>query len=113
MHILYDLYYNEFASYSFYKNKGLENSINELIQKEWIYIGTSLLSIPECSYINFHLNKQEYFNGFDLRHTYLHGTQRKKGKDTELHKQNYNKLLTLYLLVVIKINDDLCQKKSY
>ena len=111
-YILYDLYYNEFASYSFYKNKGLESSINELIQKEWIYIGSSLLSIPECSYINFHLNKQEYFNGFDLRNTYLHGTQRKKGKDTELHKQNYNKLLTLYLLVVIKINDDLSQKEE-
>jgi len=107
--ILYDLYMNEFSLYHKYVKLGFEETLKELIEKEWISVGSSLLSIQESSYINFHLNKQKYFNGYDLRNTYLHGTQRKNGQDAELHKLNYGILLTLYLLVVIKINDDLCQ----
>ncbi len=108
--ILYDLYTNEFALYNTYVKLGCEDIVNELLEKGWITIESSLLAKQECSYINFHLNKQKYFNGYDLRNTYLHGTQRKNGQDAELHKLNYSILLTLYLLLVIKINDDLCQK---
>lgn len=108
--ILYDLYSNEFCSYTPYIKLGCKNELKKLIEKGWIYIDSSLFSIQECSYINFYLNKQKYFNGYDLRNTYLHGTQRKNGPDAELHKLNYSILLTLYLLAVIKINDDLCQR---
>ena len=107
--ILFDLYSNEFGSYNRYIQCGCEDALNKLLEKGWVYTGSSLLSTQECSYINFYLNKQKYFNGYDLRNMYLHGTQRKNGQDAELHKLNYSILLTLYLLLVIKINDDLCQ----
>ena len=110
--ILFDLYSNEFGSYNRYIKWGYKDSLKMLFEKEWIYTGSSLLSEQESSYINFYLNKQKYFNGYDLRNTYLHGTQRKNGQDAELHKLNYSILLTLYLILVIKINDDLCQNNE-
>ncbi len=109
VNILYDLYMNEFGVYDKYIKSGCEKIIKELLEKEWITVGSSLFAKQESSYINFYLNKQKYFNGDDLRNTYLHGTQRKHGQDAELHKLNYNTLLVLYLIAVIKINDDLCQ----
>lgn len=111
--LLYDLYVNEFASYNFYVKLSMQETIRKLEKQNWITIGSSLLSIPESSYINFYLNKRKYFNGYDLRNKYLHGTQHKKGRDDELHKSNYITLLSLFLMLVIKINDDLCQHEEH
>lgn len=112
--IMKDLYENEFAVRAFYCNKKVVNifseSLERLRKKNWIYFGEGLFSTQESEYFNYYLNKKEYFNGLDLRNKYLHGTQRKKGDDEKLHTDNYYTLLMLFIILTIKIRDDLCQK---
>lgn len=108
--ILCDLYNNGFASTVFYKKHNMIKQIEEMEQKGWIYFSDKLLSIQESDYFNYYLNKSNFANGLDLRNKYLHGTQRKKGSDDELHKMNYYNLLMLYVIIVIKINDEFCAK---
>ncbi len=107
---LLDLYYNGFASVSYYKRHNMINLLETLEQKNWIYYSGEFLSSLESDYFNYYLNKADFSNGFDLRNKYLHGTQRKKGSDDELHKMNYYKLLMLYVIIVIKINEEFCDK---
>ncbi len=108
--ILCDLYNNGFASAAFYKKHNMIKRVEEMEKKGWIYFSDELLSNQESDYFNYYLNKADFANGFDLRNKYLHGTQRKKGSDDELHKMNYYTLLMLYVIVVIKINDEFCVK---
>lgn len=106
--ILLDLYKNGFASNSFLKRHKLESAISSLKTKNWIYFQSSLLAQPECDYLDFYLNKSKYTNGQDLRNTYLHGTQRKHGTDDDLHRVNYYRLLMFVVMIITKINEELC-----
>lgn len=94
----------------YYKKRDMIKLLEEMEQKGWIYFSNKLLSNQESDYFNYYLNKSDFANGFDLRNKYLHGTQRKKGSDDELHKMNYYNLLMLYVIIVIKINDEFCVK---
>lgn len=105
--ILLDLYKNEFINTSYYNRLGLQKTIESLVDRGWITQESSLFSKQESKYFNYFLNKK-VSNGLDLRNKYLHGTHRKVGKDDELHKFNYYRLLLLYTLITIKINDELC-----
>jgi len=62
----------------------------------------------ETDYFNYFLNNSEFGNALALRNEYLHGG--KKGKDVngDIHKNNYFILLRIVILIIIKINDDLC-----
>ncbi len=106
--LLYDIYANEFATTSFYKKYQLNVGLKALESRGWIIYDSHLLSKQESDYFNYYLNKSIFTNGFDLRNKYLHGTQKKRGEDEELHKMNYYTLLMLFILLVIKINDELC-----
>lgn len=108
--ILRDLFYNGFASTIYYKKRNMIKLLEEMEQKGWIYFSNKLLSNQESDYFNYYLNKSDFANGLDLRNKYLHGTQRKKGSDNDLHKMNYYTLLMLYVIIVIKINDEFCAK---
>lgn len=50
---------------------------------------------------------KEFTNGQDLRNTYLHGTQGKRGADIDLHRVNYYRLLMFVVMAIIKINEEL------
>ena len=66
------------------------------------------MSVLESDYLNYILNNK-YSNSLFLRNMYLHGTQL---VDNEvLHKSNYMIILRLFVLVIIKINDELCLKE--
>lgn len=106
--LLHDIYTNEFATTSFYKKYQLNVGLKSLESRDWIIYDSHLLSKQESDYFNYYLNKSIFTNGFDLRNKYLHGTQKKRGEDEELHKMNYYTLLMLFILLVIKINDELC-----
>lgn len=106
--ILLDLYKNGFASNSFLIEHGLEDALKTLKAKEWIFTNSSFLSQPECDYFDFYLNRSKFTNGQELRNSYLHGAQRKRGTDNDLHRVNYYRLLMFVVMVVIKINDELC-----
>lgn len=106
--ILFDLYKNGFASNTFLIEHKLGKALETLKTKDWIYTSSGLLAKPECDYFDFYLNKSQFVNGQDLRNTYLHGTQRKRGTDDDLHKVNYYRLLMFVVMIIIKINDELC-----
>ena len=70
------------------------------------------ISKNEVDYFNYYLNKRDFSNGLDLRNRYLHGTQPKRGADSDLHRINYYTLMMLLIVLVIKINDELCETKE-
>lgn len=108
--ILCDLYKNEFVSNSFLKKYKLDGALEKLQTNKWITKGTGLFSKTECEYFDFYLNKSKFTNGQDLRNTYLHGTQRKRGADIDLHRVNYYRLLIFVVIAIIKINEELCYR---
>ena len=107
--ILNELNFNEVISYWKYPEPG-RKIIDLLEEKNIIELESSLFSRPEQEYINFTLNKSQFNNGLDLRNRYIH-TQ-PKSVDDMLHNQNYKIFLRLFILTVIKINDDCCTRSE-
>ncbi|NOU94214.1 hypothetical protein GC093_13445 [Paenibacillus sp. LMG 31456] len=104
--ILYDLYFNEVISYWKY-SESERKILDDLEKKNVIELESTLFSRPEQDYINYTLNKSQFNNGLDLRNKYSH-SQPKSGDDEKIHNQNYMIFLRLFILSVIKINDDFC-----
>ena len=67
-----------------------------------------MFSKPEQDYLNYCLNKSEFINSLDLRNMYGHGTQ--PFGNENIHHSNYIRFLKLFILIIIKINDELCIK---
>ena len=105
--ILKDLHENEVINYwkypIFYRNE-----IDKLMDKKIVEAESSLLSRPEQDYFNYYLNKSSFNNSLDLRNMYVHGTQFNDDNDESVHYTNYITFLKLFILIIIKINDDLC-----
>ena len=105
--ILYDLYKNDVISY-WKLNEKQRNEIDILVQKGLLKFESTLFSKPEQDYLNYYLNKSEFINSLDLRNMYGHGTQPFRNED--IHHSNYIRFLKLFVLIIIKINDELCIK---
>ncbi|WP_430109284.1 hypothetical protein [Paenibacillus sp. B1-33] len=108
--LLYDFYMNEVVCYwkcSEYKRK----LIDGLERRNVIEFESSLFSRQEVDYINYTLNKSQFNNGLDLRNKYSH-TQPNIADDEGIHNENYLIFLRLFILAVIKINDDFCTRKE-
>ncbi|MNN70551.1 hypothetical protein D3C81_1864100 [compost metagenome] len=80
-----------------------------LYDQDIVTFDSSLFSKNEQDYFNYYLNKSEFTNGLNLRNDYLHGTN---PIDEKQHKIDYFKILKVIVLIVIKINDDLCIKED-
>ncbi len=105
--IFKDLYINEVISYWKYSKK-YRVVIEELVNKKILsYKNDTLLSIPEIKYYNYVLNNKEFNNGLELRNKYIHGSYYRGQDEENVHMQNYMILLKLFILIIIKINDDL------
>ena len=107
INILKDLYENEVLSYWRLDDK-IKGKIDLLINNGLLKSASTLLSVPESDYLNYMLNSK-YSNSLFLRNMYLHGTQ--PAGNEKLHKSNYMIILRLFVLVIIKINDELCLKE--
>jgi len=103
--VLRDLFKNEVASFHHYptnfQKEALQMATDGIVSFE-----NSLFSIPEQSYFNYFLNKSEFTNGVDLRNSYLHGTQADPA-EIQKHEYAYFTYLKLFVLVLLKIEDDL------
>lgn len=62
-----------------------------------------LFSEPEQSYLNYVLNKSEFCDGKDLRNKYIHGTH---SQDPAVHKNDYLEFLKIFVLIIIKIDEE-------
>lgn len=107
--ILKDLHENEFISFWKYP-KIFRDAMIELVNNELVFFESSLLSKSEVAYLNYYLNRKEFINSLDLRNKYDHGTK-SSGNEQE-HYQNYMVILRLFILIIIKINDELCVLNS-
>ena len=103
--ILYDLYINGVVSY-WKINDSMQKEIDDLVEKGILKFESTLFSRLEQNYLNYYLNKAKYTNSLDLRNMYEHGTQ--PFGDEEIHHKNYIIFLKLFVLIIIKINDELC-----
>lgn len=106
INIYADLYFNEVINYWRYP-KQLRNIVDSLIERGILYSENTLFSKPEQDYFNYYLNMSEFIDGFDIRNSNLHGSQ-SGDRNSEIHSSRYMIILQLLILIVIKINDDLC-----
>ncbi|CEN81263.1 hypothetical protein [Paraclostridium sordellii] len=107
VYILKDLYDNEFISYWRYSHD-MRVVVDNLESEGIVKFESSLFSKYECDYINYYLNKSSFNNGLDLRNMYSHGTQPSGEESENIHKSNYIIFLRLFILIIIKINDEFC-----
>lgn len=77
--------------------------LKNLIDKGDVNVGNTLLSIQECEYYNFVMNRKQFSNGWNLRNSLIHGSSRLDG--TFLYTA-YIELLKIFVLIVIKINEE-------
>lgn len=108
VYILKEIYYSEVMSYWHYP-KELQVLIEEMNSQNLVDIETSLFSRNEQDYIDYYLNKSKFTNGHDIRNKYLHGTNTNDEKEYE---KDYYMILKLFVIIVLKINDDLCLKEE-
>lgn len=93
---------NKYDFHSMFHDK-----IDELVDKGILREYSSLLSIPETNYFNYLLNRSEYRNGLEIRNRYIHGNQQVLA-DERIDKRNYMILLRIFIILIIKINDEFC-----
>lgn len=107
IYILKYLYTNEVVNYWRYPVE-LRDKLDDMGACGLIRFESSLFSRPEQDYINYYLNKSSFNNALDLRNRYSHGTQPSRDDSEDIHEVNYMIFLRLFILVIIKINDEFC-----
>lgn len=103
--ILKDLYEHEVVCD--YKMPSYKSVLDEMVEKGKLVRTSALFSKPEVDYLNYALNKSSFSNGLDLRNKYLHATY---PMDTEVQYNDYIELLKIMVLIIIKINDEFCER---
>lgn len=109
IYIIGELHKKEVISYWHYA-ENIRKIIDELIGDKTLHSEGKFYSKQEINYFNYYLNKKEYANGLDLRNKYIHGTN----SSSEIEQKNdYNRLLKLIILTLLKIEDDLNINKQF
>lgn len=106
--LLKDLFKNEVLCPSYFDD-ALRQEVDQLVSSGDLEYGNTLFSRPEQEYLNYMLNKAEFSNGQDLRNKYLHDTH---PQDEKTQYQDYLELLKIMILIIIKINEELCMKND-
>lgn len=70
---------------------------------------STLFSMPEQDYLNYMLNRKEFSNGYDLRNRYVHDTH---SLDANVQERDYVEFLKIIVLIIIKINEELCLRED-
>jgi len=107
--ILRELYYQEVLSYWRYP-ENVKKTIEEMANRGIVAFENSLFSRNELDYLDYYLNKSKFTNGLDIRNKYLHGTNT---NDEKQYQIDYYKILKLIVIIILKINDDLCIKEDF
>jgi hypothetical protein len=108
IYVLKELFYKEVMSFWHYP-ENIQELIEELSNRSLVDFEDTLFSRNEQDYLDYYLNKSKFTNGHDIRNKYLHGTNTNDEKQYEI---DYYLILILFVIIVIKINDDLCIKED-
>lgn len=100
--VIRDIYENKNTTWEYWEEP--ERAVlQDLIDRGDVDVGSTLLSEQECDYFNFVMNRKQFSNGWNLRNSLLHGT---KTFDNGALPTVYIELLKIFVLVVIKINEE-------
>lgn len=105
--LLYDLNKNGFSCSRYLKE--YDKQVQNLNNKGWIEFSSSLLSKQEQDYYNYIFNNSEFDNSLDLRNKYAHGNQ---SLDINVLEKDYYTYLIMFVIIVIKINEEFCLKEK-
>lgn len=109
LNIIHDIYLN--GSLNMYKQTVVNKEIiEELIKSELLEYENGLFTGSEIDYFNYYLNNKSFDNSLGIRNMYYHGSD--PIEKEHVHKSNYMIFLKLFILLIIKINDDLCLYKK-
>lgn len=83
--------------------------LDEMFSRGWIEFDVQLLSLAERDYFSYYLNNEKFTNGPAIRNNYAHGTT--PSYSEEKHLYNYLQILVLFILLLLKISEDLDMKR--
>lgn len=83
--------------------------LDKMVSKGWIEYDNHLLSPAERDYFSYYLNNEKFTNGPAIRNNYAHGTTPSYSEEKHLH--NYLQILVLFILLLLKISEDLDMKR--
>ena len=83
--------------------------MDEMVSKGWISLDNHLLSPAERDYFSYYLNNEKFTNGPAIRNNYAHGTTPSYSEEKHLH--NYLQILVLFIMLLLKISEDLDMKR--
>lgn len=109
IYVLTELYYKDVLSYWHYPEE-IKKVIEKLGEQNHVCFESTLFSRNEQDYFDYYLNKRKFTNGYDIRNKYLHGTN---SNDEKQYEADYYRILKLIVIIIIKINDDLCIKEGF
>lgn len=105
-YILEDLFHRGVICYS-YLTKTQKIVVDDMIKSNDLVVENTLFSRMEQEYIDYMLNVQRFNNGPEIRNRYAHGTN---SLDENVQKRDYIELIKIFVLIIIKINEEFCLK---
>jgi hypothetical protein len=86
----------------------IRNILIEFEKQNEVIFENCLFTREEIRYLNYNLNKKEFSNGLDLRNKYIHGSN---SESKDVQENDYNVLLKILILILLKIEDDILLSK--
>lgn len=86
----------------------IRNILIEFEKQNEVIFENCLFTREEIRYLNYNLNKKEFSNSLDLRNKYIHGSN---SESKDVQENDYNVLLKIFILILLKIEDDILISK--
>jgi hypothetical protein len=103
--------YREQAISYYNVDPNVQTSVKKLSKAKWLVESNKLFTDAEIKLFSYYLDNESFDDGVQLRNRYCHG--RYSSMKNKEHIYNYYIGLMLLILVVIKINDDLCIENNF
>lgn len=103
--LILKLLYKYHACPYWHCNAEEQRIIMAMKEKGWVKEDNHLLTPEERDYFSYYLNNEKFTNGPALRNRYLHGAM--IGNSEKQHQEAYYRVLNLFILLTIKIYEDL------
>lgn len=83
--------------------------LDDMEKKGWVSFDNHLFTPAESDYYSYYLNNERFTNGPAIRNNYAHGTTPSYSKAK--HEVNYYRLQVLFVMLLLKIAEDLDMKR--
>ena len=87
----------------------MRDFILEMENAGWVTSYNNLLTPEEQNYFSYILNNERFTNAYAIRNLYVHGSNAPVD-DEKFHEIAYTRLLIMFVLLLLKIDDDLTLK---